>query len=57
MRPYEKFHPIKTEREQFVERVHDRYAGGAHHSTVMALAEFIYDAIKSGDLKAPEVKQ
>lgn len=54
-KPASWFHPIKNEREQFVERVHDGYDGGAHHSTVMDIAGRIYDALKSGNLKAPEV--
>lgn len=45
---------FKTEREQFIGDVHDGYDGGAHHSTVMDIAGRIYDALKSGDLKAPE---
>lgn len=45
------FHPLRSERERFVEYVLGLVKPGAQ--TNEALAEAIYDALKSGDLKAP----
>lgn len=48
------FRTIRSERERWVDDVNTRYTSGAHHSTVKDIAGFIFDAIESGELKAPE---
>lgn len=47
------FRPIRSERERWVEDVNANYTSGAHPSTVKEIAGYIFDAIKSGALKAP----
>lgn len=49
-----RFRPIRSERERWVEDVNTGYTSGAIIPSVKDIAGFIFDALKSGDLKAPE---
>lgn len=51
-----RFRPIQTERERWAEDVNTGYTSGAIIPSVKGIAGFIFDAIKSGELKAPEVE-